>query len=255
MINYGFPTLWSKQDGETAVRCAEGSNVNNCEFGINWILMNKNASENWMNPISSLDWTDAVAHDGAEAGSQTQVVLLPKAGIYAVVFTNTDYNDELAAQKLMKQVLTHGKNVVETPITPFLPPSPTPPSPPAPSPVSNEIPSAPCPKKWQKRFVIQVTTDRYGYDENSFKVKKRNKRGKFKKVRFSKSTLPSNDTVIYSKCLPKRKCYKLFFYDSYYDGICCEEGQGSITALWDKERIVSSNFDDGRVFTQQFGNC
>lgn len=47
-------------------------------------------------------------YDGAEVGSQTQVVLFPAAGVNAVVLTNTstDGNDDLAAQSLMKEVLS-----------------------------------------------------------------------------------------------------------------------------------------------------
>ncbi len=106
MLDYGAPTLWPEETGQTAVRCAEeGSNANNCEFGINWILLKKNKAENWLNPAMSFDWTDAVMHDGAEVGTQTQVLLFPQEGVYAVVFTNTDGNNEWAAQRMMKEVL------------------------------------------------------------------------------------------------------------------------------------------------------
>ncbi len=136
MLNYGAPTLWSKESGKTAVRCAEeGSNTNTCEFGINWILMKKDKAEDWLKPAMNFDWTDAVMHDGAEIGTQTQVLLFPQEGVYAIVFTNTDGNNEWAAQKMMKEVLlkapTLNPPVTNAPVAvPTKAPStPTPPTP------------------------------------------------------------------------------------------------------------------------------
>ena len=134
MLDYGSPTLWSTALGQTAVRCAEGGNGNNCEFGVNWILMNKSSAENWMDPVLSLDWTDAAMHDGAEFGSQTQIVLFPAAGVYAIVFTNTDGNDEMAAEKLMKEVLSKAPAV--DPPSPVSSPTTAPVAPPTTAPVA-----------------------------------------------------------------------------------------------------------------------
>ncbi len=107
MVKYGAPILWSRSLGEMAVRCAEGksTNVEDCEFGVNWEIMQKDFAADWLDPIIDLDWADAVMHGGFETGSQTQVILLPKAGFYAVVFTNTDGNADTAAEDLMNVLL------------------------------------------------------------------------------------------------------------------------------------------------------
>ena len=46
------------------------------------------------------DWTDGIWHDGSESGSQTNVVILPRAGVFVAVLTNTDGNSDDAAQEL-----------------------------------------------------------------------------------------------------------------------------------------------------------
>lgn len=111
MLDFGSPILWSNETGRQAVTCqerdADGEAVKNCEFGVNWILLDnsqKGSAEFWLEPFQGLDWSDGAHHDGAEAGSQTQIVVLPKAGVYVVVFTNTDLNDDWAAQELALEV-------------------------------------------------------------------------------------------------------------------------------------------------------
>ena len=121
MLEYGAPTLWSEETGKKAFQCQE-NNLNaeildgkNCEFGVNWILLDnshKANAESWMQPFKDLDWTDGGMHDGAEAGSQTQALVLPNAGVYLSVFTNTDGNDEWAAQKLARIVMRVGSSMV-----------------------------------------------------------------------------------------------------------------------------------------------
>ena len=98
--------------GRKALQCLEekpdGDVPSKCEFGANWILMDNSSKQNaefWLDPYKGFDWTDGVLHDGSEAGVQTQVVLLPKAGVYVVVLTNTDMNDDWAAQELAYDVL------------------------------------------------------------------------------------------------------------------------------------------------------
>ena len=54
----------------------------------------------WLQAFEKYDWTNGVMHAGSESGSQTQIIVLPKAGVYAAVLTNTDGNNDLAAQML-----------------------------------------------------------------------------------------------------------------------------------------------------------
>ena len=63
------------------------------------------AVDEYLTAVDDLDWTDGVYHAGAEAGTQTQLTVLPTAGVFAVVLTNTDGNDEEASQKIMRTVL------------------------------------------------------------------------------------------------------------------------------------------------------
>ena len=81
MLDYGAPVLWSNTTGRLAVTCQEqdtdGSPVSDCEFGVNWILMNnsqRSSTDYWLELFQNFDWTDGANHDGSEAGSQTQVV-------------------------------------------------------------------------------------------------------------------------------------------------------------------------------------
>ena len=108
------------------------------------------------------------------------------------------------------------------------PPTPTPPTPTPPAPTSPRD----CTNPNKYRFVIEISTDEYASQDTSFKVKQRNNKNKFGKNKFSIVSLPDNKTVTYSKCLPRKKCYKFFMYDSYGDGLCCSYGSGSYTAYW-----------------------
>ena len=111
MIHYGAPALWNDTGlGELALGCLErdeeGNEILDCEFGANWILLGaKKDEEEWLDPYRIYDWTHGAHHDGAEAGCQTQILVLPEAGVYAMVLTNTDGNDEYAAQWLASELL------------------------------------------------------------------------------------------------------------------------------------------------------
>lgn len=120
MLDYGVPDLWlNSTQGHQALSCLEQQPTKTgqgqvvmdhcpCEFGANWILLDKSsttADEEWLEPYLLYDWTDGAHHDGSEAGCQTQILVLPKAGVYAIVLTNTDGNDEWAAQMLAMELL------------------------------------------------------------------------------------------------------------------------------------------------------
>merc|ERR1712228_750889 len=83
-------------------------------------------------------------HAGAEAGSQTQLLIMPKAGVFALVLTNTDGNDDLAAQKMMKTLLGSMPDSWSSTRTRTLPPTPTQPAEstaPTPTPTANPTPT------------------------------------------------------------------------------------------------------------------
>jgi len=99
-----------------------------------------------------------------------------------------------------------------------------------------------------------MTTDFYGNLDNSFRIKMR-KEGKFKK-RAGVKKMESSSTRTFTKCLPRRKCFRVVVYDSYGDGICCNYGEGMYTVKWNGEEIVSKRkFTDGfRDVTPTFGD-
>ena len=112
MLDYGVPELWPSTTDGGGLTCLEQDAlekpISNCEFGANWILLNnlqKPKAEEWLQPYRQLDWTYAGMHDGAEAGSQTQILVVPQAGVYVVVLTNTDGNDEWAAQMMAMELM------------------------------------------------------------------------------------------------------------------------------------------------------
>jgi len=117
MLNYGAPTLWTEAQGLSSVNCAvKDANINDCEFGIAWELLKKLFSEPWLaEPARRFNWENAVAHGGFEAGSQTQVVLFPTSGVYALVLTNTNGNDDDAAQDIMVDLLNTAIDIVNPP--------------------------------------------------------------------------------------------------------------------------------------------
>jgi len=81
-----------------------------------------------------------------------------------------------------------------------------------------------------------------------------NKSGNFKKVVWfvASSNFDSFSTEVRNKCLNKSKCWKLFMFDSYGDGI----EDGSYTAYWNGDIVASSNFTNGsREISPEFGNC
>ena len=80
----------------------------------------------------------------------------------------------------------------------------------------------------------------------------KNKNGKFGKIKFAASNFDNYSIVARSKCLNKSKCWKLFMFDSYGDGI----ENGFYSATWNGNIVVSSNFTDGfRETSPAFGTC
>jgi len=228
MLHYGAPTLWSEGVGRNVVSCQEQDTSqkpigNGCEYGYGWTLLDnsmkkQSSTESWLKEgFQKYDWTDGVWHDGAEAGSQTNIIILPKAGLYVAVLTNTDLNSETAAQQLTRAI-------VEAPlpsmtITPPTKPPPTlaPSRLPTPQPTSQK-----CPGK--SEFVFSITTDRFPR-ETRWILKRNNKRF-LRKTRYNtyKKSFTSYQESI---CIPSRGKYTFRIYDRNKDGICCGAGSGN----------------------------
>jgi len=109
MLSFGAPTLWNESIGRQAFACQareidSTTEPSGCDFGVSWSLLgnaDKDAvDEDWLLAYKDYDWTDGVMHNGGEAGVQSQILVLPAAKVFAVVLTNTDGNDEMAAQEI-----------------------------------------------------------------------------------------------------------------------------------------------------------
>jgi CubicO group peptidase (beta-lactamase class C family) len=108
MLSYGAPLLWDESIGKSTLQCQERNSkgmaipASQCEFGIGWIVLNNGMKGDmpWRTPLHRYDWTNGGEHDGSELGVQTQILVLPVAGVYLGVLTNTDGNSDNAAQYL-----------------------------------------------------------------------------------------------------------------------------------------------------------
>ena len=109
MLHYGTPTLWSNATGQTETHCQEqdasGNPAKPCSTGTGWIrLDNSMKGEKYVRSFPSFDkydWTDGIWYDGGEVGVNTQLAVLPKAGVFVALLTNTDENaGDWAAQIL-----------------------------------------------------------------------------------------------------------------------------------------------------------
>ena len=168
MLQYDAPNLWSLETGLKIVSCQErtasGAQANNCEFGYGWAIhvldnsmKNLSSTEGWLKSgFSSFDWTNGFWHDGAEAGSQTNIVVLPRAGVYVAVMTNTDMNSESAAQQLTRAVVEAPFPLNNNPPTEALTPTalPAPPTLPPPPALTEDCGN-------QSEFTIKLKTDKY----------------------------------------------------------------------------------------------
>jgi CubicO group peptidase (beta-lactamase class C family) len=114
MLTYGAPKLWPEHIGREVFSCQqknpEGRNFEACQFGLGWNLVpaamanELSVSEyHWLQGYNS---TDGVWHGGDEAGVQTYALVLPNAGLYQAVLTNTYNNDRAACAKLAETMTT-----------------------------------------------------------------------------------------------------------------------------------------------------
>jgi len=176
------------------------------------------STEGWLKSgFSSLDWTDGFWHDGAEAGSQTNIIVLPRAGVYVAVITNTDMNSESAAQQLTR-------TVIEAPHPPTTSPPPAPLTPTAPPPSPTTQPPPPTGNCYgQSEFLIKLKTD--DYPEETKWILKLGK--KLLKKRGFDFYTKANWEYEESFCIPSTGSFVFKIFDGYSDGMCCENGNGS----------------------------
>eukprot|EP00536_Pseudo-nitzschia_multiseries_P015614 jgi/Psemu1/69569/estExt_Genemark1.C_9200004 len=276
MMGYGAPTLWSQTMGKEVVKCQE-RNVKNkpirkqkCEYGYGWILLNnsmkKTTKEKWLKQgFQQYDWTDGIWHNGAEAGSQTNIIILPMAGVFVAVLTNTDFNSETAAQQLTKAVVEAPlplSSPTATPqskptfapqvkpssapqsnptIAPQVKPSSAPQPKPTPPPTEND---GKCPGKAE--FVFSITTDEFP-KETKWVLKRNNQA--IEKRRYNTYKKPFF-TSKESFCVPLTGNYYFRIEDRYGDGICCNKGNGSYEISFDGDvKRQGGNFEITEITT------
>jgi len=115
-------------------------------------------------------------------------------------------------------------------------------------------PASSCQNPRHARFSISVMTYD-NVDGVSYKVRMRNNEGKFTKIKVRGNNLNSNGPNVKSKCLPKRKCFRLFMRDIVEGGVRVQ-GQGSrYMAYWDGKLFKISQFEQRERESVQFGNC
>jgi CubicO group peptidase (beta-lactamase class C family) len=132
----------SAETGKKAVGCAsrnpDGSIPadGDCEMGYLWFRMTNDKRDSGegapLDPVRGLDWSDGIAHSGSEAGVQTNMFVLPKAGLVAVVLTNgkghaigdRSFMHEIMGTLLDSAPLTWGPTEATWPTTTWATPSP-----------------------------------------------------------------------------------------------------------------------------------
>lgn len=116
-------------------------------------------------------------------------------------------------------------------------------------------PASTCRNPRHARFSISVIIDKNA-DGVSYKVRMRNNERKFTKIKVLGQNLNSNGPNVKSKCLPKRKCYRLFTRYIEVDGVRVGgQGQGKYMAYWDGKLVKMSKFGERERESVQFGNC
>jgi len=193
--------LWSQSISQQMYQCQEQDvngkllSTQNCETGYGWMLLNnsmktKSSTDSWLRQgFKDYDWTNGIWHDGAEIGSQTNLIILPNAGVYVAVLTNTDLNSEMAAQHLTQAVVQAPLPAIVTPpnnptppaldptMAPMLAPTVPPIAKPSPNDNNNndnEEEEEDCPKDNETKFVLELKTDHYPKD-TKWKLKRNNK--------------------------------------------------------------------------------
>lgn len=118
-------------------------------------------------------------------------------------------------------------------------------------PTSSPTPEIKC-KRNQIEFEIQIRTDDYG-DDTRFRLQKSNASKKGWKTIVAIDEFENNGRVSIKRCLSKRLCYRFKVIDEYGDGLCCENGKGTIRTFIDGKKN-SVKFIDGYEKVRRIGN-
>lgn len=122
--------------------------------------------------------------------------------------------------------------------------------------VGNCVENNKCPKQWQAKLTVELTTD--AFPDDNYLVVKRRKNNKFRKTVYYEDNFAVSATNVYSVCLRKNKCYRVTVGDIFGDGICCAFGDGDVKSYWKGELVENQNdgFTDGEyALSKPFGNC
>ena len=138
-------------------------------------------------------------------------------------------------------------------------PTASPTDPPTPSPTNAPTPLDECPEG-QAFLTVRVVTDANGSVDNSFDVKARNNKKKFKIEVWEENKLGNNASKSFKKCLPLDQCYIFIMWDTSRNGMCCEDGDGGFSVTWDGSIIADTlsnlSFKTGiRRLSPKFGTC
>lgn len=105
------------------------------------------------------------------------------------------------------------------------------------------------PTKCGKKILLEIymKTDNNG-DENKIVVKRKKKNGKgwVNKKIVEEENFLSNQWTKIERCLKKNKCYQVKITDSAKNGICCEDGEGSVRIVWDGDNVSDTKFFNGK---------
>ena len=257
MLSYG-DDLWPRELGIDSLSCQErdsnGNAVSKCEFGVNWAVLSnagKTSAEFYMEAFKDYDWTNGGYHDGAEAGSQTHIVVFPQAGVYAAVLTNTDGNDEYAAQEMLAEMAQTLRSL--PPLSPVPQPTPVPPAPSPTPPAPTPTPPAPA------SFDIKITIKHDDFpEETSWSLK--DAQGTVWLRQKMDTVFKWGALVEKTVAVPAGE-YTFTIRDDYGDGICCQEGNGYFSVLVVCNTVLSGGSfgtQDGGTFvvdSNSVGNC
>eukprot|EP00538_Stauroneis_constricta_P000223 CAMPEP_0119550752 /NCGR_PEP_ID=MMETSP1352-20130426/4209_1 /TAXON_ID=265584 /ORGANISM="Stauroneis constricta, Strain CCMP1120" /LENGTH=1028 /DNA_ID=CAMNT_0007596701 /DNA_START=754 /DNA_END=3840 /DNA_ORIENTATION=+ len=102
----------------------------------------------------------------------------------------------------------------------------------------------------QTEFRLLLQTDNFG-DETSWTVKTAAGNGN---TVLSGSAYPNNESVNEKHCISNSECYEFMIVDSFGDGMCCNEGDGSYNVDWNGNTLrTGGNFGSEESFL--FGAC
>lgn len=201
------------------------NSLTECDNGALWFLTNnqlKDLAYPIEEPFLDYDWTNGGWHDGGEAGVMTHMLVLPEAGVYVTVLSNTDGNEESAVRQMLIELV----NTIRGNFPP-LPAVPTPE--PIPPPVSPQT----------AVIAVEIFHDEYP-EETSWLLKDSDGEILFRQ---DVNTIlePEQKVEIFVE-VPSGREYTFVIRDEFGDGMCCGGGEGSFRISVCDTRVVSGGF-------------